>query len=330
VLGIQGLPHFPHFVLLILALGACPWAAPTQAQSAYPDRPIRLIVPWPPGGASDGLARIITPKLAESMGQPWVIENHPGASGNIGAEIAARSRSDGYTVLIVLDTSITANPHLYKMFNVQRDLKPVMTLASIDHVLVTNPNVPASSGAQFIALARQKPHTLNFASAGVGSSNHLAVELIKRRGDVDIVHVAYKGGGPATMSVVSGETQLMMSSVASTNQLIKQGRLVPLATPGATRYRSLPDVPTLAESGFPGFEIVFWHGLLVPSGTPAAIVDRLNAELTRVLALPDVQAAMATLGLTPMPSTAADFEARIARESATWAKLIKESDIRAE
>jgi tripartite-type tricarboxylate transporter receptor subunit TctC len=314
----------------IALLGFCIAAGVAQAaESGYPTRPVRLVVPFAPGGGVDTTARIVGPKLSESMGQNWVVDNRTGAAGNIASEIVAGAAPDGHTVLLALDTMLTANPSLYKLpFSVEKDLKPVVILAVSDQMLVVHPSVAAKSLKELVALAKQKPGALRHGSAGVGSSNHLAAELFKKTTGVDILHVPYKGAGPAIAAILAGEINMNISSTASTIEHIKAGRVRALASTGPKRGASTPDVPTVAESGYPGFEAIQWYGLVVPGATPNRIISRIHKDSVKALANPDVQASMARLGLSQDPSTPEALAARVKKEAATWASIIKEVGIR--
>lgn len=313
-----------------LALAALALAAGAAAQT-YPTRPVRLVVAFPPGGSTDALARIVTPKLGDAMGQNWVVDNRGGAGGNVGAEIVARANPDGHTVLMGVDSQLTVNPTLYRLsFSVEKDLAPVTVVATAEQILVVHPAVPARTVKELVDLARQKPGALNYASAGPGSPIHLAAELFKKRTGVNLTHVAYKGAGPAIAAMLAGETQVLAGSVASTLGLVNGGRLRALAITGSKRSRLLPDLPTVAESGYPGFEVTVWLAMLVPAATPPAIVDRIRAETIKVLQLPDVQASMARLALEPETTTPAELAARIRTQTALWAGVIKDAGIRAE
>jgi tripartite-type tricarboxylate transporter receptor subunit TctC len=314
----------------IALLGFClAFGAAQAADSAYPTRPVRLVVPFAPGGGVDATARIVAPKLSEFMGQNWVVDNRTGAAGNIASEIVARANPDGHTVLLALDTQLTANPSLYNLpFNVEKDLQPVVILAVSDQIVVVHPSVPARTLKEFIALVKQKPGAFRHGSAGVGSSNHLAAELFKKVTGVDMVHVPYKGAGPAIAAILAGEIQMNVSSTASTIGHIKAGRLRALASTGARRGKALPDLPTVAESGYPGFEAIQWYGLVVPGATPKSIVARIHRESLKALQAADVQASMDRLGLEQDPGTPEELRARIRKETAKWAVIIKEAGIR--
>jgi tripartite-type tricarboxylate transporter receptor subunit TctC len=303
----------------------------TVGAAEYPTKPIRLLIPFAPGGGADALARIITPKLAESMGQQWVVDNRAGAAGNISAETVARAAPDGYTALMGFSTVLTVNPTLYKLpFDPARDLAPVTLLATAQYLLVVHPSVAAGSVKELAALAKQKPRALNFASAGVGSPLHLAGELFQSRAGVQLTHVPYKGGGPAAAAVLAGEAQMIFGSVASSLPQVKAGKLRALATTGLKRSKVAPEVPTMAESGFPGFEVTSWYALLVPTGTPAAIANRIREEAGKALQRPDVLQVMAAQGLEAETSTPRELASRIAAERKTWAEVIKAAGIKAE
>jgi tripartite-type tricarboxylate transporter receptor subunit TctC len=297
----------------------------------YPNRPIRLLLPFAPGGSVDGLARIITPKLSEAMGQQWVIDNRGGAGGNIAAEIVARAAPDGYTALLGLSTIITANPALYKLsFSMEKDLQPVTQLATSQYILVLHPGVPASNVQELVALAKQKPRSLNYASGGIGTPLHLAAELFQKRAGIQMVHIPYKGGGAAAAAVLTGEAQVVFGSFASSLPQVKAGRLKSVATTGSRRSPLAPDVPTIAESGFPGLEVVSWFGLLVPSGTSVSIVERIRDQTIKALHTPDVQRAMAREGLDVETSTPSELAARIRTDTKTWAEVIRAAGIKPE
>ena len=306
-------------------------AAVGKAEANYPTRPIRVVVATASGGGLDAVTRILAPKLTDSMGQTWVVDNRSGAGGNLGAEIVARASPDGYTVLTSTSTLLTVNPSLYRMpFSVEKDLQPVTVMAAGEQAVVVHPAVPAKTLAEFITLAKQKPGALNYASAGQGTAIHLGAELLKLRAGIDLTHVPYKGGGPAAAAVLGGEAQVMVGTVASTITFIQAGRLRALASTGARRSRLMPEVPTVAESGYPGFEASLWFGMTLPGATPKTIAQRIHHETVKALRYADVQTAMARQGLEPDPGTPAEMGARIHRETATWAAVIKKTGIRAD
>lgn len=314
----------------IALLGICIAAGVAQAaDSAYPTRPVRLVVPFSPGGGVDATARIIAPKLSESMGQHWVVDNRAGAGGNLASEIVARANPDGHTVLLALDTMLTANPILYKLpFSVEKDLRPVVILAVSDQILVVHPSVPATTLKEFVALAKQQPGAFRHGSGGMASSNHLAAELFKKVAGIDILHVPYKGAGPSIAAILAGDIQMNISSTASTVGFIKAGRLRALASTGAKRGNALPELPTIAESGYPGFEAIQWYALVVPGATPKSIVARIHKDSVKALQDADVRASMERLGLQQDPSTPEALVARIKQETAKWSAIIKDAGIR--
>lgn len=315
---------------LALLIATCPLTV-CAADSAYPTRPIRAVVASAPGGALDVTMRIVAPRLSESMGQSWIVDHRSGAAGNVGIEIVARASPDGYTTLAATSTVLTVNPSLYKMpIDTARDLQPITVMSASEQVVVVHPSVPAKSLQELIALARQKPGALNYASAGVGTGIHLGAELLKMRAGIDMTHVSYKGGGPAAAAVLGGEVQVLVGTIASTIGFIQSGRLRALATTGLKRAKSLPDLPTVAESGYPGFEAGLYFALLAPRATPVSIVERLNVETVKALQQPEVQAAMVRQGLDPAPSTPAELAERIRRETQMWATLVKKAGIRVE
>jgi len=317
-----------------MSLAAVAPALPIEAVAAppYPIKPIRVVLPFPPGGGTDALARIIAPKMNERLGQPLVIDNRPGATGNIAAEIVAKSAPDGYTLALTFANILTANKSLYTNipFDALRDFAPITQLGTAQFLLVVHPSVPARTVSELIAFAKAKPRALNYASSGVGGPLHLAAELFKTRAGVELVHLAYKGGGPAATAVLSGEAQMLFGSVASTMPHVKSGRLRALATTGLQRSRLAPDLPTLDESGFAGFNVTGWDALLAPAGTPRRIVDRLHAETVKVLRLPDVREQFNNVGYEPTGTTPEELANIIRSESAMWANVIRSANIRAE
>ena len=316
---------------LFCAVAACMSLSAAAADDNYPTRPVRLLVPFAPGGGADALSRIITPKMHDALGQAWVVDNRGGAAGNIAAETVAKAAPDGYTALMGFSTVLTVNPSLYKLpYSVTKDLQPVTLLATAQYILVIHPSVAATNLKDFIALAKQKPGSLNYASAGVGSPLHLAAELFKKRAGIDMAHLAYKGGGPAAVAVLAGEAQVLFASVASSIPQVKAGKLKALATTGTKRSKVVPDLPTIAESGFPGFDVSTWYALLVPARTSAAIVNKIRGAAIKAVALPDVQEAMSRQGLEVETSTPQELAARMSAETAVWAGVIKDAGIKAE
>ena len=316
----------------LLFVTAVVLSAPAVAADApYPTRPIRLLVPFAPGGGSDTTARILTPKLHEAMGQAWVVDNRGGAGGNLAAEIVAKANPDGYTIFLGFNTVLTVNPTLYKLpFSMEKDLAPVTLLATAQYIMVLHSSVPANNLKEFIALAKQKPGAFNFSSGGMGTPLHMAAELFSKRAGIKMVHVAYKGGGPAAAALLGGEVQVLFGSIASSMPHVKTGRLKAFATTGARRSKVAPDLPTMIELGFPGFDVGSWYAFLVPTGTPAHVVRRLRDEALKVVALPDVQQALSRQGLEVETSTPQELAARIKSETATWAQVIKDAGIKGE
>ena len=301
------------------------------AAPEYPVRPIRLVVPFAAGGGADTLSRIIAPRLSESMGQQWVVDNRGGAGGNVAAEIVAQAAPDGHTVFMGFNTVLTVNPTLTRLsYSMEKDLQPVTLLATAQYILVLNPGVPASTLKEFIAAAKQKPGGFNYSSGGVGTPLHLAAELFSKQAGVKMVHIAYKGGGPAAAAVLSGEVQVLFGSVASSLPHVKSGRLKALATTALKRSRVAPELPTMAELGFPGFNVTSWYAFLVPAKTPAAIVARLRDEGVRAVGLPEVQQAASRQGLEVETSTPQELAQRIRSETAMWAAVIRDAGIKAE
>ena len=312
---------------LIVAAALCGTERPDGWAQVYPTRPVRMIVPFPPGGGTDILARIVSQKLSESLGQQVIIDNRPGAATNIGMELAARAVPDGYTLLMA-SIGVAANPSLYlKMrFDPLRDLAPVTLVAMAPTVLAVHPSVPARTVKQFVSMVKAKPGKLNYGSYGGGSGAHLAAELFKVTTGLDIVHVPYKGGGPAITALMSGEVQMVFSSMLPVMSHLKSGRLVAIAIAADKRAASLPEVPTFRESGI-NYKTGTWFGVLVPSGTSQTIITRLHAEITRILNLPDVQQRIARDGADPVGNTPAEFQAFIKSEAAKLAEVVRVSKI---
>jgi tripartite-type tricarboxylate transporter receptor subunit TctC len=306
-------------LVAIVAAGA--WA------QAYPTRPIRIVVPFPAGGTTDVLARAVAQKLTESLGQPTVVDNRPGAGGNIGAELVAKSAPDGYTLLMGTVGTHAINPSLYpKMpYDHVRDFAPVILVAGVPNVLVINPALPINSVQELIAYGKANPGKLNFASSGNGTSIHLSGELFKTMAGVQMAHIPYKGSAPALQDLVGGQVQLMFDNLPSSLALIKAGKLKALAVTSKERAAALPDVPTLAESGLPGFEASSWFGLLAPAGTPQPVIAKLNAEVAKWLASPEAKEKLLAQGAIAAGGTPEDFARHIAAETAKWQKVVKDS-----
>ena len=310
---------------LQLAGGAVAAASVARRAAAldYPTRPVRLIVGFTPAGATDILARLIGQWLSERLGQPFVIENRPGAGSNIGTEAVVRAPADGHTLLLVAPAN-AINATLYDRlnFNFIRDIAPVAGLIRVANVMEVNPSVPAKTLAEFIAYAKANPGRINMASAGNGSQQHVAGELFKMMAGVDMVHVPYRGGGPALIDLLGGQVQLYFGTTASTIEYIRTGKLRALAVTTATRQQVLPDVPTVAEL-VPGYEASSWYGIGAPMGTPAEIVDKLNQEINAGLADPKIKARLADMGGISLAGPPAEFGKLIADETEKWAKVVK-------
>jgi tripartite-type tricarboxylate transporter receptor subunit TctC len=305
-------------------------ADPATEIANYPTKPIKFILPFPAGGGTDNLARIMAPKLTQILGQPVIVDNRPGASGNIATDAVAKANPDGYTVLMGYNTALTFNPLIFQnlSFDVQKDLKPVTLLATAKYVLVVNNTISVKSVKELISLAKEKPGQLNYSSAGNGSTLHLAAELFKFRSGVDIVHIPYKGGGPATLGVLGGEVQMTFGSVASVLPHIKSGKLQAIGVTSLTRSNVLPDVPTISESGVNGYNVTSWYGLLLPKNTPDQIVSKLAQAAHEVIQSPEVKDAMAKQGgLEVTTSTPTEFDELIKSETNMWRDLNKKLKI---
>jgi tripartite-type tricarboxylate transporter receptor subunit TctC len=314
-----------------LALALVLLAGIAVSAQTYPARPVRLIVPFAPGGSNDIMARLVGQKLGERLGQQFVVDNRPGASGIVGTDAAAKATADGYTVLM-MSLTLAVNPSLYAKlpYDTEKDLLPVSLVASAPLMLVVHPSVPAQTVPQFLAYARANPDKLNFGSGGAGTTPHLAGEMVKSMAALKMTHVPYKGGGPALADLVGGQIQLMLENIPSTLPHVKAGRLRALAVTGAKRSPLVPELPTLDEAGLKGFEIVGWNGLFVPAGTPHAIVAKLHAETSAVLALPEVKERLATLGADGVGSSPDEFAAFVRAELRKWAKVVREAGIKVE
>jgi len=318
-------------VALTLALGAAlaPWCA--LAQDAWPSRPIRLILPFPPGGGTDILGRLIAERLTANLGQPVVAENRGGAGGNVGAEAAAKSAPDGYTIVLVAP-SLAISPSLYSTlgYDPVKDFAPVSLVATVPNVMITNPSVPAKTLAEFIRLAKSKPGEMNFGSGGSGTSNHLAGELFNIVAGVKLVHIPYKGVNLAMNDVLSGRVQLVFIGIPAAAPHIKAGKLRALALVAPQRSSVLPDVPTVAEAGLPRFEVTTWYGILAPAGTPRPVVERLNGELGKIMHSSELKERLEALATDPMTSTPEQFADLIRREIAKWREVVREAGVKAD
>ena len=315
---------------IALALPLLPASA--AAADVFPGKPITMVVGFAPGGATDTAARIIAKKLGENLGQSVVVDNRAGAGGNIAHLQVSLAAADGYTILLGSVGPLTIAPHLVAKlgYDPQKDLAPLTMGVSFPNVLVVHSGVPAKNFAEFLALAKQKPGTLDYASTGVGSASHLAGELLKQRAGIDIVHVPYKGGGPAMIDLLAGRITGYFSTPSTAGPHIASGKLRAIASTGLMRAPGLPDVPTIAESGFPGFDASNWYAFVAPGKTPTALLDRWNKELVKVLSAPDVREQLLKHGLTPAPGTREELAKTIREQSITWARVIKQGNITAD
>jgi tripartite-type tricarboxylate transporter receptor subunit TctC len=309
---------------LALGLAAGPGTAQAQAQ-AWPAKPIRIVVPFPPGGIVDTLARQLQPRLQQALGQTLIIDNKSGAGGSLGAAEVARAPADGYTLLMVFDAYATY-PLVYPKltFDIHRDLVPVTQIASNPLILVVNPALPAKDLRELVALARSKPGRLNYASVGAGSSNHLTAEYFKSVSGAFITHIPYRGGGPAQQDLMGGQVDMMFLSAVLAQPFVKAGKMRGLAQTGSQRVQAYADMPTVAESGYPGFDVSSWVGMLAPAGTPPAVVERLNAELRKIVRSPEFEAQLTAQGLKGIASSPAEFAATLKAEQAKWTRLVTE------
>ncbi len=310
-------------------LAGAPFAA-ALAQPAYPNKPVRIIVPSTPAGVLDNVARTLALRLADQLGQPIVIENKGGAGGNIGVEAAARSPADGYTLFIGFNATHGANLALFGKLSYDpvADFAPISLLAAVPNIVSVHPAVPVQTLAELVALAKAKPGQLSYASSGNGTSTHLAAELFKAAAGIDIVHIPYKGSAPAVADVIAGQVPILFDSVASSAAQIKAGKLKALASTSPRRLAVLPELPTVAESGYQGFQSTAWVGLLAPAGTPNAVVEQINAAVLKVMALPETRDRMAAFGAETITSTPAEFAAHIRSEMAGLGKVIRDANIK--
>jgi tripartite-type tricarboxylate transporter receptor subunit TctC len=306
-------------------------AAPACLAQTYPDRPIKLIAPFAPGGPVDAVARVLAPKLSEALGQQLYVENHPGGSGNIGTALAAKAPGDGYTVLVISST-LVVNPSLFAKlgFDTLTDLAPVSLVAVSPQILLVHPSVPATNIKELVAWAKASPGKHSYAHAGLGTPGYLAGEMLKQAFGLDLVAVSFNGGGPAMTSTIGGHTPIVFTSIASAAAHVKSDTVRALAVTSPRRSPALPDVPTMAEAGAPNQESELILGVLVPAATPRAIVDRLHQEIVRIVALPDVRERLTALGFEPIASTPNGFADRIKSEIGKWAEVIRAAGIKAQ
>ncbi|WP_418156272.1 tripartite tricarboxylate transporter substrate binding protein [Variovorax paradoxus] len=308
-----------------LLLACLPLAAAAQA-NGFPDKPIRIVVPFPPGGATDAAARLVAVKMGEHWGQPVVVDNRAGAGGNVGSDLVAKAPADGYTLVMGVTGSHAINTSLYSRmpYDPVADFVAISQVAVVPNVLVVHPSVPAKNLAELVALAKKEPGKLNYASLGNGTAAHLGMEMLKSEAGVDITHVPYKGSAPAVSDLLAGQVQMMVDGLPSALPHVKAGKLRAIALTSLHRAPSLPGLPTIAETN-PGFYADAWSGLFAPRGTPQPVVDKLSAEVQRILKQPDVREKLMALGAEPVGSTQAEFTAHVKREIDKWAKVVKTS-----
>ena len=314
-------------VLLAVSSGA---ALAQSAKTQFPDRPLRYIVPFPPGGSTDIVARVVAAAMTETLGKQVVIDNRGGAGGTIGAEIAARATADGYTIFACNIASLAVSPALYKKlgYDPVADFAPIGLIGSTPNSLVVHPSLPAKTVAEFIELAKKSPGKINYASAGVGTSPQLSMELFKSTARIDVVHIAYKGAGPAVADLLGGHVHAMFATVPSVIGALRAGKIRMLGVTSAARYPDLPDVPTIAESGMPGFEVISWQGLCTPAGVPRSILGRIREGLAAALEIPQTRKQLSDQGQQPTPMSADKFASFVRSERAKWAKVVKDIGIK--
>ncbi|WP_265298846.1 tripartite tricarboxylate transporter substrate binding protein [Verminephrobacter eiseniae] len=323
----SSLHHHRRRLLAALGTAAClAAAAPAGQAQGYPNKPVRLVVAYPPGGATDIVAHVLAQKLSEQTGQQFIVDNRPGAGGNTGAEWAARSAPDGYT-LVLATTAHAISPALFKNlgYKLDKDFAPVSQLTSGPLVIVVHPGLPANDVTELIALAKARPGVLNFASSGNGQSTHLAAELFASMAGVKMTHIPYKGSAPALTDVMGGQAQLMFDTILSAMPQVKAGKLKALAVTSAKRSGAAPELPTVAESGLPGYEAIAWNGLLAPAGTPPEVIARLNAELKKALALPEVKDRFEAQGFAAAWNTPEAFDDFMNAQVKKWAQVVQVS-----
>ena len=316
---------------LISVFFAFAFASSALAQASFPSKPVTMVVGFEPGGGTDTVARIVAKTMGENLGQQVVVENRAGAGGNIAVDYVAKSAPDGYTMVLANVGALAVNPHLIKTpYDPLRDLAPITMAVVFANVLVVQPSLAVSSLTDYVKLAREKPATVTYASSGIGGAGHLAGELLKMMAQIDIVHVPYKGGGPAMQGFLGGQVASFFATPVSSIAQIKAGKARPIATTGSKRAALMPDVPTVAESGYPGYEALNWYAYLGPARLPKDLIDRLNRELVKALVAPEVQAAFDKQGVEAQPGTPDDLARYIAREYQTWGKVVKEAGIKAQ
>ncbi len=321
---------FLNVLLCFIAASALLYSALAQAQTHYPAKPLRLIVPFVPGGSTTIVARLIGQKLTDAWGQQVVVDNRGGGNTIIGSDAMVKAAPDGYTILHVTSTHVI-NPSLLKTpYDAVKDFAPVATMVATETLLVVNPLLPANNLQELIALAKAKPGHLNFASSGSGTTNHLAIELFSIMAGIKMQHIPHKGAGPAVTDLIAGQVQVFTNNALPLTPFVKSGRIRALAVSGETRLLSLPDVPTFTQAGLPGFDVKSWQGILAPAKTPPAVIDKLSREIGRILRAPEVRDTLLVMGADPLVSTPQQFSALIKADLVKYAKLIKDAKIRLE
>lgn len=322
-------PHWLRSLLLLAGLASAMLTSVASAQIAevpYPSKPVRIVVPYPPGGPNDIIARVVAQRLSENLRQPFIIENRPGATGMTGTDLVAKSPADGYTLLVSASVHVVYPAIFPKVpFDPIKDFTPITQLARAPLVLSVTPGLPVNSVQELIALAKAQPGKLQYASSGNGSATHLAAELFRAQAGIEMQHIPYKGSAPAISDVMAGHANLIFDSLGTTMQAMKGGKLHSLAVTSASRSPAVPDLPTIAESGVLGYDVSSWHGLWAPAGTPKTIVDKLAAEAQKALQMPDTRERLAALGIEPVGSSPTDFHAYNVSEMAKWARVVKTS-----
>ncbi|MBM3358017.1 MAG: tripartite tricarboxylate transporter substrate binding protein [Betaproteobacteria bacterium] len=315
---------------VFLAAWTATGALPAAAQE-YPAKPVRIVIGFPPGGATDLVSRLMAPKYTEIFKQQFIVDNRPGANGVIGSDLAAKATPDGHTLHLATIGSLVISPAIGKVpYDPLKDFAPISQAVALQNIFIVHPTLPTRSLKELIALARSRPGKLNFASSGIGSPGHLAGELFKNMAKVDVVHVPYKGGGPAMVDLIAGHIEIFVAVISTAVPQVKAGKARALAVTGNKRAEALADVPTVAETGLKGYEATNWYGMVTPANTPQAIIERLNKATVAVLAMPDVRKALLDNGIDAASSSPGEFAAHIRAETAKWTKVVREAGVKAE
>jgi tripartite-type tricarboxylate transporter receptor subunit TctC len=326
-----GVKHAGSHMAVGIALASVLAAMPAIAAETYPSKPVRIIVGFPPGGATDLVMRMMTPKYTQLLKEQFIVDNRAGANGVIGTDLAAKAPPDGHTIHLATIGTLVISPAITKVpYDPFKDLAPVSQVVSLQNIFIVHPSFPVKTLKDLISLAKSKPGKFNYASSGTGSPGHLAGELFENMTKVDMVHVPYKGGGPAMTDLIAGHVEIFVAVISTAVPQVKAGKARALAVTGAKRAEALPDVPTVAESGLKGYEATNWYGLVVPSATPKPIIDRLNEATVKILNMPDIRKSLLDRGIDAAPSSPEEFAAYIRRENEKWVKVIKAVGIKAE